>query len=60
MCAGRSCCVRAAAWQAHARHGRQFLPRAETDLYFDNAIKDAGGIGKFVHRREVMDSTSNW
>jgi len=28
--------------------------RAETDMYFGNAIKDAGGIGKFVHRREVM------
>jgi len=28
--------------------------RAETDLYFGNAIKDAGGIGKLVHRREMM------
>jgi len=31
------------------------FPRAETDLYFGNSIKDAGGIGKFVHHREVMD-----
>ena len=30
------------------------FPRAETDMYFANAIKDSGGIGKFVHRREVM------
>ena len=28
--------------------------RAETDLYFGSAIKDAGGIGKFLHRREPM------
>jgi hypothetical protein len=26
--------------------------RAETDLYFGNATRDAGGIGKFFHRRE--------
>jgi len=26
--------------------------RAETDLYFGNAIKDSGGIGKLTHRRE--------
>jgi hypothetical protein len=25
--------------------------RAETDLYFSSVIKDAGGVGKFVHRR---------
>ncbi|BCG86723.1 hypothetical protein MesoLj113c_28330 [Mesorhizobium sp. 113-3-9] len=29
--------------------------RAETDLYFGSAIKDAGGIGKFLHHREPMD-----
>ncbi len=28
--------------------------RAETDLYFGNAISDAGGPGKFHHRREPM------
>lgn len=28
--------------------------RAETDMYFGNAIKDAGGIGKFYHHREPM------
>lgn len=28
--------------------------RAESDLYFGNAIKDAGGPGKFHHRREPM------
>ncbi|MDE1993519.1 MAG: DUF1254 domain-containing protein [Rhizobiaceae bacterium] len=29
--------------------------RAETDLYFNNALKDAGGVtGKFNHRREPM------
>jgi len=28
--------------------------RAETDLYFGNAVKDSSGVGKFVHRREVM------
>jgi len=30
------------------------FPRAETDMYFGNAVKDSGGIGKFFHRREVM------
>jgi hypothetical protein len=28
--------------------------RAESDLYFGNGIKDAGGPGKFHHRREPM------
>ncbi|MGI6851000.1 DUF1254 domain-containing protein [Mesorhizobium sp. 1B3] len=28
--------------------------RAESDLYFGNAINDAGGPGKFHHRREPM------
>ncbi len=28
--------------------------RAESDLYFGNAVKDAGGIGKFGHHREMM------
>jgi hypothetical protein len=28
--------------------------RAESDLYFGNAIKDAGGPGKLHHRREPM------
>jgi len=27
---------------------------AESDLYFGSAIKDAGGLGKFHHRREPM------
>src|SRR5262249_36857507 len=27
--------------------------RAESDLYFGNAAKDAGGAGKFFHHREV-------
>jgi hypothetical protein len=27
------------------------FPRAETDLYFANIVKD-GGFGKFIHRRE--------
>jgi hypothetical protein len=27
------------------------FPRAESDLYFSNVVKD-GGLGKFVHRRE--------
>lgn len=27
--------------------------RAESDLYFGSAIKDASGIGKFLHHREV-------
>ncbi len=27
------------------------FPRAESDLYFSNIVKD-GGLGKFVHRRE--------
>jgi hypothetical protein len=27
---------------------------AESDLYFGNAVKDAGGIGKFLHHREPM------
>jgi hypothetical protein len=26
--------------------------RAESDLYFGNAQKDAGGTGKFFHHRE--------
>lgn len=28
--------------------------RAETDLYFGNTVKDAGGLGKFDHHREPM------
>ena len=28
--------------------------RAETDLYFASAVEQAGGIGKFFHRRDVM------
>jgi hypothetical protein len=28
--------------------------RAETDLYFASAAREAGGIGKFYHRRDVM------
>ncbi|WP_199775635.1 DUF1254 domain-containing protein [Microbulbifer pacificus] len=28
------------------------FPRAETDLYFGNVVKTAGGIGKFFHYRE--------
>jgi len=28
--------------------------RAESDLYFGNAVKDAGGIGKMYHHREPM------
>ena len=27
--------------------------RAESDLYFGNAVKDASGIGKFLHHRDV-------
>src|SRR5262245_39745887 len=27
--------------------------RAESDLYFGNAVKDAGGTGKFFHHRDV-------
>ena len=30
------------------------FPRAESDLYFGNAVKDAGEIGKVHHRREPM------
>jgi Protein of unknown function (DUF1254) len=29
----------------------QNFPRAETDLYFSNFIKGAGGIGRFMHNR---------
>src|SRR5262245_35279917 len=29
--------------------------RAESDLYFGNAIKEAGGIGKFFHNRAPVD-----
>ena len=28
--------------------------RAESDLYMGNAVKDAGGTGKFFHHREIM------
>jgi len=28
--------------------------RAETDLYFASAANEAGGVGKFLHRRDVM------
>ena len=28
--------------------------RAESDLYFGNAVKDAGGTGKLFHHREPM------
>ena len=27
--------------------------RAETDTYFANIVKSAGGVGKFFHRREI-------
>jgi hypothetical protein len=27
--------------------------RAETDTYFANIVKNAGGVGKFFHRREI-------
>jgi hypothetical protein len=27
--------------------------RAETDTYFANIVKEAGGLGKFFHRREI-------
>jgi hypothetical protein len=30
------------------------FPRAESDLYFGNAVKDAGGVGKMYHHREPM------
>jgi len=28
--------------------------RAESDLYFGNSVKDAGGVGKMHHHRETM------
>jgi hypothetical protein len=28
--------------------------RAESDLYFGSAVKDAGGIGRFLHHRDVV------
>jgi hypothetical protein len=28
--------------------------RAESDMYFALSAKDAGGVGKFLHRREVV------
>src|SRR6478735_10382252 len=28
--------------------------RAESDLYFNNGVKEAGGIGKLFHHREPM------
>ncbi|MDM9626550.1 DUF1214 domain-containing protein [Rhizobium sp. S152] len=28
--------------------------RAESDLYFGNAVRDAGGVGKFEHHREPI------
>jgi len=28
--------------------------RAESDVYFGNTVKDAGGIGRLLHRREVV------
>jgi hypothetical protein len=30
------------------------FPRAETDLYFNTTVKQAGGVGKFYHFRETM------
>jgi hypothetical protein len=33
------------------------FPRAESDLYFGNIVKD-GGLGKFVHRREPAAVTN--
>jgi hypothetical protein len=30
------------------------FPRAESDLYFGTSVKQAGGVGKFYHYREVM------
>jgi hypothetical protein len=28
--------------------------RAESDMYFALSAKDAGGVGKLIHRREVV------
>lgn len=46
---------------ASATHAADTVPvtvdnfaRAESDLYFGNAVKDAGGTGKFFHHRELM------
>ena len=30
------------------------FPRAESDLYFGNVVKDAGGVGRMYHHREPM------
>jgi hypothetical protein len=42
-----------------AQHSTQAIPvtvdnfiRAESDTYIGNFVKEAGGLGKFVHRRE--------
>jgi hypothetical protein len=31
------------------------FPRAESDMYFASAVKDAGGLGKFFHNRAPAD-----
>ena len=28
--------------------------RAESDMYFASSVQQAGGVGKFIHHREVM------
>jgi hypothetical protein len=33
--------------------------QAESDLYFGNAIKEAGGMGKFFHNRAPVALDSN-
>jgi Protein of unknown function (DUF1214) len=33
--------------------------RAESDLYFGNAVKDSGGVGKFFHHREPTSSKNS-
>ena len=54
--------ITALAWSTGAALGQSTVPvtidnfaQAESDLYFGNAIKEAGGIGKFFHNRAPVD-----
>jgi hypothetical protein len=48
-----SICLMASAQAAPMPVTADNFTRAETDSYFTNIVKNAGGVGKFFHRREI-------
>jgi hypothetical protein len=49
-----ACMTQAAIAQGSVPVTADNFARAESDLYFGNAVKDSGGVGKMHHRREPM------